>query len=150
MALFDGVLLPEEDGVTHLNVYSKAATRLGRFLSNFAHAPVDLEEGRFASLEGYWYWLKTKQDNLKSLHGYEAKRLGKMYALSVPQIGLDEFQTKFKAALTAKLTQYPGALKELKESTLPLAHYYVFSGVAKDAGYKWILEHIDSLRKETL
>lgn len=148
MELFKGMILVEEDGVTHLNVYSKARTKLGRFLSNFAHAPVDLEDGRFESLEGYWYWLNTEQDNLRNLYGYEAKRLGKMYGRREYAPRRDEFQARFKAALTAKLTQYPGAWKELKECKLPLTHYYVFGGTVKEAGHLWVIEHIDSLRKE--
>lgn len=147
MALFKGMILVEEDGVTHLNVYSKARTKLGKFLSNFAHTPLETEDGRFESLEGYWYWLRNRNEEMRSLHGYEAKRLGKMFAWHVPQIGYSEFEAKFKAALTAKLNAYPGALEDLKKCDLPLTHYYVFSGVVKEAGHLWVIEHLDSLRQ---
>jgi hypothetical protein len=49
---------PSEDGVTHINVYSRGNTELGRLLSNFAHTPFSHPEfGEFASVEGFWYWL---------------------------------------------------------------------------------------------
>ena len=44
------------DGMTHINVYSKGKTEIGRWLSNFAYSPIDLgNEGYFSSIEGYWY-----------------------------------------------------------------------------------------------
>lgn len=33
---------PLEDGITHINVYSKGATELGRLLTNFAHTPLHI------------------------------------------------------------------------------------------------------------
>lgn len=30
---------PDNDGITHINLYSKSRTVLGRQLSNFAHSP---------------------------------------------------------------------------------------------------------------
>ncbi len=47
----------KKDGVDHINIYSKGKTSLGRFLSNFVQADIETEDGDFASVEGYWYWL---------------------------------------------------------------------------------------------
>ena len=49
---------PMNDGVDHINVYSKGATELGRFLTNMNNIPVNTKHGRFQSVEGYWHWLK--------------------------------------------------------------------------------------------
>jgi hypothetical protein len=38
---------PEDDGKTHINVYSKGLTELGQFLSNFAEAPAQTPDGEF-------------------------------------------------------------------------------------------------------
>ena len=52
----------EDDGITHINVYSKGATALGRALSNFARIPVMVvPNGRFESVEAYWYWLRVME-----------------------------------------------------------------------------------------
>ena len=51
-----------DDGVTHINVYSKGTTALGRALSNFAHIPfMVVPNGRFESIEAYWYWLRVME-----------------------------------------------------------------------------------------
>jgi hypothetical protein len=49
--------IPEEDGVTHINIYSKGKTELGRWLTNFSYSPFNHPEyGKFLSMEGFWYW----------------------------------------------------------------------------------------------
>jgi len=62
-----------DDGLSHINIYSKGMTELGRLLSNFANTPVNTpQDGKFTSIEGYWYWLLGKNDNrevLRTLHG---------------------------------------------------------------------------------
>ena len=54
---------PEDDGRTHVNVYSRGRTSLGRDLSNFAHLPFELDGLAFASVEGFWFWLVTGVDD---------------------------------------------------------------------------------------
>jgi len=52
------------DGVTHINIYSKGKTKLGRLLTNFAHTPfTHAEYGQFASVEGFWYWIRDGKDS---------------------------------------------------------------------------------------
>lgn len=127
------------DGVDFINVYSKAETRLGRFLSNFSYAPFVCEDGLFESVEGYWYWLTRKDDRLRTLSGYAAKKLGK----SLPKVCEDAlFQSKIQNAVTCKLKNNPTMLRLLKRNKLPLAHYYVYNGKRVAGGYEWILEHI--------
>lgn len=73
---------PDEDGITHINVYSKGKTELGQLLSNFAYTPfVHSEYGKFNSIEAFWYYYFTgcKHDDLKLLYGYKAKEKGRKY-----------------------------------------------------------------------
>lgn len=69
---------PNEDGVTHINIYSQGKTELGRMLSNFYKCRIDTKDGVFNSVEGYWYWLGIEdckeKDALKTLSGYQAKK----------------------------------------------------------------------------
>lgn len=142
---------PSGDGKDHINIYSKGKTHLGRWLTNFALAPFELEyHGIFESVEGYWYWLATgcKHESLRLLFGVEAKRAGK--ALERVEFEGD-FEAAIKLAIRAKLLQHPKMLNQLIDSNLPLAHYYVY-GYSDDnckvmpAGYDWITEYIDSVR----
>lgn len=135
---------PFMDGITHINVYSQGRTALGRFLSNWAHAEIVTVDGTFQSVEGYWYWLGKRDDKLRNMHGYEAKKFGKSLR-EVTALDPTEFKTRIKKAINYKVTR-SAFLKEFASSTLPFDHYYVFNGIPKNAGYQWIVEHLETIR----
>ena len=141
---------PRMDGVTHVNVYSKGATSIGRFLSNFAHAPFSLpEHGTFASLEGYWYWLSVEDDRLRHLYGYQAKKLGQDIRRRHSGGQRGDFKDLILEAIRAKLRAHRDRWPELAATgDLPLLHYYVFNGKVKDvtAGNQWQLDEIARIR----
>lgn len=143
------MILPGRDGVDHLNIYSRGETKLGRWMSNFTKHPfVHPQHGPFDSVEGYWYWLSTYDERLRKLSGFQAKKLGK----SLPRqlvIGFNTevFKNLIREAITAKLNTPPLWSGLLRQCTLPFCHYYVFNGRAVDAGYQWIVDHWDFLRK---
>lgn len=137
-----------DDGKTHLNVYSRGATPLGKLLSNFAHTPFTLDDhGTFASVEGYWYWLSTKDERLRHLHGFAAKKLGREVRT---QVAYDPtFKTKINKAIRAKLDQHPPIVALLRQSTLPFVHYYVTKGKVQDRTEEsqWMLDIYEEYRK---
>jgi predicted NAD-dependent protein-ADP-ribosyltransferase YbiA (DUF1768 family) len=68
------------DGITHINIYSKGKTTLGRELSNFANTPIEVTDGYFESIEGYWYWLGSSNKDkelLRNMSGFQAKQYGR-------------------------------------------------------------------------
>jgi hypothetical protein len=138
---------PNNNGVDHINVYSQGNTGLGVFLSNWTRYPTILDDlGRFESIEGLWYWLSTKDDRLKSMSGFAAKKLGR----SLPKLVTlpdDEFKCIIKQAIKIKVVGGPQYFNFV-DSTLPFSHYYVFSGKQVDAGHKWIVEYLEQLRTE--
>lgn len=164
----------KKDGIDHINIYSKAKTPLGKFLSNFAHAEIETEDGEFVSVEGYWYWLlcgnETKtvtreRESLRLVFGYDAKNLGrkileahgpatiadgKLVTLDEKKVDSEpDFQRKIKAAIKFKIENNPKYKTELAKCTLPFEHYYVFYGKVKEpSSHHWIIEYIDELRKE--
>jgi hypothetical protein len=142
------------DGVNHINIYSKGRTELGQFLSNFAYSPIEIDGLSFASLEGYWFWLRTHDERLRSLFGFEAKDLGGNLKVTV-LISTDEFKKKFRRAMNLKIQddRYYKFQKTFIESTLPFAHYYVYNGKIKKPGHQWVIEHwtlIRSILKEEI
>jgi hypothetical protein len=150
----DSALEVDRDGVTHINIYSKGNTDIGRYLSNFAHTPIELKhDGYFASIEAYWYWLLTGDDDLRLMHGFSAKAAGKT-ALEKQKARIDseseEFKEKIKHALDVKFKSHSKKFLSLCQSHLPLRHYYVYQEKRVDAGYKWITEHIEKRRQETI
>ena len=74
--------LPSADGVTHINVYTKGKTELGRMLSNLHSSDTNIEiDGEvltFKTLEGFWYFLvifkalKIKHYDFLDLDGFKA------------------------------------------------------------------------------
>lgn len=149
--------VPINDGVDHINIYSRGKTELGMLLSNFACTSFVLpDDGKFTSVEGYWYWLLTgkQHDRLRHLCGFRAKQIGRELRTIVANVDdaeasqQAEFQEKIKAAISAKLYQTSYLKFLLLGSTLPFTHYYVFDGVRKDAGYEWQVEYWEQLRQQ--
>lgn len=146
---------PKHDGISHINIYSKGATELGRLLSNFAHTPVALpDHGYFASIEGYWYWLQTGQHHaeLRKLHGFRAKQVGRQLRGPVVPGTLPsfEFEERIKIALRCKIEQHPRIQTLLKESKLPFLHYYVTNGRVDDRtpGALWMIDVFTKWREQ--
>lgn len=136
-----------DDGETHINIYSKGYTELGRFLSNFAHYPVQTEDGEFASIEGYWYWLSCKDDKLRKLYGWEAKKYGRKVRAADGGDG-EDFKRKICGAIKTKIME-SDMLYTFYMSELPFKHYYVYGGkIVEPKEGKWIIEFIEELRKQ--
>ncbi len=142
------MIKPENDGIDHINVYSKGKTKLGRFLTNFAKSPIETEDGPFESIEGYWYWLSCKNDELRKLSGWLAKDVGRKLG-GKDWLETEEFKRKIKAAIDIKLKNNLEMYNELCKLKLPLKHYYVYGNkVVEPKEGRWIIEHLESKRNE--
>lgn len=142
---------PKDDGTTHLNVYSRASSRLGRALSNFSNLSfIHPIHGPFESVEGYWYYASTgfQHDDLRHVSGVQAKQLGRSY----PKVMIDEltFQHHIRVALDARFAAHPWLRVELARSTLPLTHYYYWGNINNPKvvtpSVHWIIEHLEDSR----
>lgn len=144
---FELYLRNSTDGKDHINIYSKGRTKIGRLLSNFAYTPFNhLEDGKFISVEGYWYWLSTKDEKLRNLSGFNAKKYGRIVG-GKDWLEDEEFKRKIKLAIKCKIDQNEIDLSALGD--LPLKHYYFMPpNIFKtpDQG-QWIIDYIDELRK---
>ena len=151
--------IPEgQDGVDHINIYSQGETELGRLLSNFAHTPfVHPDLGAFESVEGLWYWLGASEEGsgktkLRCVYGFTAKRMGRELPRSKERLSEEVFRETIFAAFEAKLAANPRIRSLLINSTLPLAHYYVYgkkgNTIKRDAGYEWQVEWWEKKRSQ--
>lgn len=142
---------PELDGVDHLNVYSRARTEVGRWMSNFTveSPPVVFgSDGAFASVEGYWFWLLSGGDGLRTLGGAEAKRAGSaVRGHAQGQFRSSEdpgFKVKIEEAIRARAERRPDMVALLQSDRyrdLPLEHYYVDRNNRPImAGHRWVLD----------
>ncbi len=145
--------MPVNEGVDHINVYSKSKLLVGRQLSNFYFAPFKhTQDGEFHSVEGYWYWLATggTQECLRMLTGVTAKtegqRLAKKYRVDRP-----DFNERVLEAIRCKLRQHRDILKNLTDTTLPLTHYYWYGDIEKPEitrldKHQWQIDEITRIR----
>jgi hypothetical protein len=129
-------LIPENDGVTHINMYSKARTKYGLMLSNFYHFPIETPDGSFESVEGYWAWLSVSEcperEQLCHLYGYLAKKVGKELIESKGKRFDDDFEHKILSAIEYKFRRNANLLTA-EWMQLPIVHYYAYG---KDGNYK--------------
>lgn len=152
---------PLEDGKTHLNVYSKAETEIGRLISNFAYCPIETIDGHFNSIEGYWSWLSISEDNperekFRTLYGITAKKLKEtLYKAGDPGRFDAEFSKKIRDAIHQKFqtkTMRDALEKNRHLLSLPICHYYYYGD--KEASPKIIdvtekyPEFIEPVREE--
>ncbi|MFW6002245.1 MAG: hypothetical protein ACOCQD_02810 [archaeon] len=137
-----------DDGITHINIYSKGKTELGRFLSNFTYSPITLpDHGNFNSIEGYWYWLGTRDEKLRYLHGFAAKKYGRKLK-RINNLPEKEFQSLICRAIWRKIASNPHFYRELIKSNLPLTHYYIIMGKCiSPKNQEWLLNFINRIRK---
>lgn len=147
-------MIEGKDGKEHINIYSQGNTKLGKQLSNFYHSPIKIpSEGTFASIEAYWYWLLSYKDDeaeeLKSLSGFEAKKLGR--ELLRPEHKLirqkESFKNKILKATLLKIKSYPKIYRKLVNSSLPFEHYYTYeSKVVEPNNCQWLIDGIEKIR----
>lgn len=126
-------LNPNNDGIDHINIYSKSKNKLGFFLSHFPKTPFfHPEYGNFESMEGFWYYVKTgfKHEYLRGLYGLEAKAYGKKLEI----VEHPDFLSIIKSGNLAKLNTYQHQYNALVASTLPFTHYYVFGNWRMEKG----------------
>lgn len=139
---------PEEDGIAHINVYTKGRTPLGKMLSNLSRFGFLHEDyGWFECLEGYWYWLATgcRHEQFKTMNGWDAKSIGS----KMERVELPDFQTRFKEGMRLRLEQNEQLRTELLNSTLPFEHYYDYKGAIRDVKerHQWQFDFYDAYRQ---
>lgn len=141
-----------KDGIDHINIYSKGETVLGRYLSNFTYSPFKHPfDGEFKSVEGYWYYNLTGDEEQRNLYGFKAKERGRNYLKEINPEGNDwqVAHLSIKLALISKLTQCePEMLALFIQSNLPFRHYYKYGDkIIEPERGGWIVEFFEDLRK---
>lgn len=128
-------LHPSRDGRDFINIYSRSESILGRFLSNFHVCHMEIEGlGTIASIESYWYYLKTgeKYPELLMMKPYDVKKKGReIIERENPQPPAD-FVVKIYQALKAKIHHNKQMLSLLTRCPFPLVHFYWYGDPYKE------------------
>lgn len=141
-------LSKQEDGVSHININFFCETELGKLMSNPAHTPFKIKRNTFKSLEGYWFWLLTKEEQLKNLYGMKAKKIGQEF-LKNKNVKIDNFNELIINACHEKVEQNPKLKKLLIQSHLPFEYYHFNNDkelVNLKEKYSWLVNTWEDLR----
>lgn len=141
--------LDQLDGKSFINMSSSARTNLGRLLQSTSHTPFNhINYGRFASIEGFWWWIKSaeRDDRLRTVSGKSARQLGKTFT-SKP---VKDFKVFVIRALWAKVTQNRVLLKSFTANTkTPIVSFY-YSGDMNvptvDPATVWVVKALEIMR----
>lgn len=146
---------PNKDGVDHINIYSKGNTALGQMLSNFSKCPINTRDGKFLSVEGYWYWMSIEpckeREQLRNCYGFWAKKVGKEILQTKKPAWDDNFEEKILEAIWDKFQKNASLIKEAYKD-LPFYHYYNYGGKVIDLTekYSWMVDGISKMRNELI
>lgn len=147
-----------DDGVTHVNIYSRGKTELGRLLSNLSHEnePITLPYQLFGedvvvrTAEAAWYITRAALAGLppdtlhamtaigRRVNGYDAKKQLRPQLKDIPGELFEDntFCAKHEKIMMMvacdKLLNNPKIGKMFLENTLPLGHYYYYGLLDKD------------------
>ena len=148
---------PEQEGETHINVYSRSETLLGRITSNFERMHFLVPGmGSFASMEAFYYYVSTgeRYDHLRKLSGLIAKREGQ----KLSAVKRDDFDDEMRLGVRSKYNENKHTFDELfitdsfndHGDILPFVHYYVVGGgrVIVPQGNAWLTEEWTAIRSE--
>lgn len=135
---------PENDGKNHINVYSKGETYLGRQLSNFANTPFTFKSRKFASVEGWWYYYMTGNEEVCMMYGWKCKEFGR--SLQHTSFEAPTKELLFEVYLT-KLHYNKFIEDLLKQSELPFTHYYAYGNLKRITCWEWTGALWEEVRK---
>lgn len=138
---------PENDGIDHINIYSRGATELGRVLSNWHESKITTSIGYFNTIEGLIFYLSSFNDSLRSMIGFMAKTKGPTLDRGI-RLPEDIFRRLIIEAMEIKSSQ-PKIRNLLINSELPLKHYYTYYGKVRLAPkWDWQISEWERIRKE--
>jgi hypothetical protein len=142
---------PREDGITHINIYSRANTSLGKALSNWTPCTIKTSIGEFRSIEGLIFFMGSFDDRLRKAVGFEAKQLGEKLDRGI-RLPDDIFKKIIIEGMKSKLIYLDKKLfEEFFMSKLPLTHYYRYdTKVIEIPKWQWQVEEWEKIRREVI
>lgn len=113
-----------EDGVTHINIYNRGETNIGRALHHYEELPFEHSEyGPFKTVEGFWHWIKSvsQDDIFRSVAATKLSALARSHQMHEY---VENFRVTIMDANWQKVCAYPDLAHDLKHSKLPFEQYY--------------------------
>lgn len=149
----------DKDGITHINIWNKAETDLGRWLYQSAKTPfVHPEFGPFNSVLGFWKWFVEEKPNDDFRYAYDGqvKTTAQKRNNKAKTRWIKDMKKVFLVVNYMKIIQNPEIKEAMINSTLPFREYYYHTGATvtiriNQRGQEWVcamFEEIRSMLKE--
>lgn len=142
----------KQDGITHINMYSKGQTRYGQMLSNFYAYDIHTADGWFKSVEGYWGYLSIdpecpERNKFHGLYGMMAKTLKDDLSRQYGIRRIDDFNERILKAIWYKMRRHEYMCCP-EYNGLPVVHYYVYGDkiIDKTNDYPWLIDGVNKLK----
>lgn len=132
----------------YINICFKGDNELGKLLSHFTYSPfIHPYYGPFNSMEGFWYYIKSKEcdDKLRTLFGKKAKDHGR----TLTGQWCSNFRKIIVEANFYKIEQNEKLKQMMIESTLPFVHFYLFGPgeiMIHPKGQDWLIHGFEDIR----
>lgn len=151
--------LPHEDGITHINIYTRGSTQIGRFLTNLSGYRIysSTFDKSFPTVEHLWFWLKTNDDRILEVgNPFNIKPFIKNNKIIILN-NIPDFKKIIIKSFVQKLKNLSNNDKELfnlfYESTLPFTHYYFYgekenAKVIEQPQHEWQVKAWERIRHE--
>jgi hypothetical protein len=152
------MLKVEDDGVKHINIYSKAKTSLGKQLTNMFHYNFRYDNIDFISVEQAWHFYKFTETPelanqiLQLTNSFDCLKFAR--ANKTPESTKAVLSVGFKLIINDVIHTRIGADQDLKNllrnSWLPFEHYYAYGDKIHDQRdkYDWLINIFESYRTE--
>ena len=150
---------PKMDGIEFVNISTKGKTLLGRKLSHFVNIPFEHpKHGKFSSMEGFWYYIQlnsvsdTAKEELRRLHGYAAKSLGRqlLEKYKYSMFKMEGFRKEIYVANKLKIIQNKEILDLVLNNDLPYKLFYLdeYDNTRTTYSVSWLIKDFTHIQRE--
>lgn len=150
---------PKLDGIEFINISTKGKTPLGRKLSHFVNIPLEHPKyGKFSSMEGFWYYIQlgsvsdTSKEELRRLHGYAAKSLGRqlLEKYKYSMFKMEGFRKEIYVANKLKIIQNKEILDLVLSNKLPYKLFYLdeYGNTRTTYSVSWLIKDFTHIQRE--
>lgn len=152
------MLSAEQDGINHINIYSKGKTNLGKRLTNMHHFTFRYDNIEFISVEQAWHFYKfcgypeIANKVLQFKNSFECLKFARdnKQEDSAEHVQTPIFQQLMKDVIRTRIECDIELQNMLRNSWLPFEHYYVYGDKIQDQRnkYEWLLDIFEEYRTE--
>lgn len=137
------------DGIDHINIWEKADTELGRFLSHGSNNDFNHSQlGRFNNMEALWHYVQSEErdDRIRNMRG----RYLKNFSRQLTPLRVSNFKAIIMDSNYQRIRQYEPMVELIVATDLPFDCYYVNHDSKlriRPVFFKWLILGFEEIRR---